>query len=464
MAINSKNLPGPKGVPLLGNILQVKPDTIHNDIQKWGDEFGDVFKFRLGHIQLIGILDHEIIAEILKERPDGFIRQQKMGNILKDAGAHGLFTAEGDEWKLQRKIITKGLDVKHQQTFFPSILTSTERLFKKWDKMASSTGEANVQQDLFRFTVDVTTSLAFGIDMNTQEQSGGVIQDHMEKIFPTIFKRINSPIPFHKLFKTKTDREFDVACKVIQNIVNDFVKDGKKRIIENPNLKENPENMLDAILAAADEEGGMENKDVTGNLLTILLAGEDTTSHSLAWAASILIERPDIQEKCFEEVNAVLGDKPFMDSFTLHTELKYTEAVIMEALRLKPVAPIMLFEPLEDTEIKGYEFKKGERLLTHMRSSYTRDENFSRASEMIPERWLKGQSQCPHHNVQAFTPFGSGPRFCPGRNLAMLEMKMVLSMLIKNFKISAKTPQEDIKEIMAFTMMPSRFEVKIQKR
>ncbi len=464
MPICSAKLPGPKGIPLLGNLLQVKSDTIHNDIQKWGEEFGDVFKFRLGHIQLIGILDYEIIAEILKERPDLFIRQQKMGNILKDAGAHGLFTAEGDEWKLQRKIITKGLDVKHQQTFFPSILTSTERLFNKWEKAASLSGEANIQQDLFRFTVDVTTSLAFGIDMNTQEQSGSVIQDHMEKIFPTIFKRINSPIPFHKLLRTKVDKEFDKACEAIQMIVNDFVSDGKKRIIENPNLKDSPENMLDAILIAADEEGGMENKDVTGNLLTILLAGEDTTSHSLAWAASILIERPDIQEKCFQEVNTILGDKPFMDSFSLHTEMKYTEAVIMEAMRLKPVAPIMLFEPLEDTVIKGYEFKKGERLLTHMRSSYTRDENFSKASEMIPERWMKKGSPCPHHNTNAFTPFGSGPRFCPGRNLAMLEMKMVLSMLIKNFKISAKTPQEDIKEIMAFTMMPSNFEVKIQKR
>ena len=464
MPICSAKLPGPKGIPLLGNLLQVKSETIHNDIQKWGDEFGDVFKFRLGHIQLIGILDYEIIGEILKERPDLFIRQQKMGNILKDAGAHGLFTAEGDEWKLQRKIITKGLDVKHQQTFFPSILTSTERLFNKWEKAASLSGEANIQQDLFRFTVDVTTSLAFGIDMNTQEQSGSVIQDHMEKIFPTIFKRINSPIPFHKLLRTKVDKEFDKACEAIQMIVNDFVSNGKKRIIENPNLKDNPENMLDAILIAADEEGGMETKDVTGNLLTILLAGEDTTSHSLAWAASILIERPDIQEKCFQEVSTILGDKAFMDSFSLHTEMKYTEAVIMEAMRLKPVAPIMLFEPLEDTVIKGYEFKKGERLLTHMRSSYTKDENFSKASEMIPERWLKQGSPCPHRNVQAFIPFGSGPRFCPGRNLAMLEMKMVLSMLIKNFKISAKTPQEDIKEIMAFTMMPSNFEVKIQKR
>ena len=65
MPICSAKLPGPKGIPLLGNLLQVKSDTIHNDIQKWGEEFGDVFKFRLGHIQLIGILDYEIIGEIL---------------------------------------------------------------------------------------------------------------------------------------------------------------------------------------------------------------------------------------------------------------------------------------------------------------------------------------------------------------------------------------------------------------
>ena len=168
--------------------------------------------------------------------------------------------------------------------------------------------------------------------------------------------------------------------------------------------------------------------------------------------------------KCFEEVNEVLGEKAFMDDYSLHTKLPYTEAVIMEALRLKPVAPLMLFEPTEKINIKNYEFNVGDRLLTHMRSSYMKDENFSKASEMIPERWLKGQSQCPRHNPQVFTPFGSGPRFCPGRNLAMLEMKMILSMLIKNFKLSPKTKQSDIKEIMAFTMMPSSFEITMQKR
>lgn len=464
MSLKFKDLPGPSGIPLLGNILQIKSDDFHNDIQKWGDEFGPVFKFKLGHIPLIGILDSEIIDVILKQRPDQFKRQQKLREILNEAGAHGLFSAEGDEWKLQRKIISKGLDVKHQQTFFPSILTSTERLFKKWNSLATTTQVANVQQDLFRFTVDVTTSLAFGIDMNTQEQSGGVIQDHMSKIFPTIFKRLNSPIPFHKIYKSKQDREFDKACAAIQEIVDQFVVDGRKRIEENPSLIDDPENMLDSILIAADEEGGLETKDITGNLLTILLAGEDTTSHSLAWAASLLIERPDIQDKCFKEVNEVLGEKAFMDDYSLRTKIPYTEAVIMEALRLKPVAPLLLFEPTEKINIKNYEFNVGDRLLTHMRSSYMKDENFSKASEMIPERWLRGQSQCPHHNPQVFTPFGSGPRFCPGRNLAMLEMKMILSMLIKNFKLSPKTKQSDIKEIMAFTMMPSSFEITLEKR
>lgn len=102
-------------------------------------------------------------------------------------------------------------------------------------------------------------------------------------------------------------------------------------------------------------------------------------------------------------------------------------------------------------------------LLVQSRYAAMLEENFSDAKDFKPSRWLR-ESKCPVHNNESYIPFGGGPRFCPGKNLAILEIRLVLSMLLKNFDIEMITPHMDVKEIMAFTMMASDFKVKLTNR
>jgi cytochrome P450 len=322
-----------------------------------------------------------------------------------------------------------------------------------------------IQDDLVRFTVDITSSLAFGFEMNTLEQKGGVIQDYMAKIFPMLFRRLNAPIPFYKVYKNKKDREYDIAMREIDKQVDLFIENGKERLKKHPELKENPSNFLEAILVAAEEEKVFSNQEIKGNLLTLLLAGEDTTAHSLAWAISFICKHPEIQKKLQEEADAVLGEENYLKEYTKSNDFPYTEAVINETLRLKSVAPLLIMEPLEDIVIENYLFKKGVATTLITRFGALNDTYFSDSKQFKPERWLeKAESKCPVHNTDAFMPFGFGPRFCPGKNLAFLEMKLVLSMIAKNFTIEMVSPVDNIKEIMAFAMMPSKYEVRLIKR
>ena len=156
----------------------------------------------------------------------------------------------------------------------------------------------------------------------------------------------------------------------------------------------------------------------------------------------------------------------WLEKYNSHSALLYTEAVAMETMRIKPVAPLIYNQALEDVEIKGYLFKKDSKLLIESRYAGMQDENFSNAKEFKPERWIKQEKgKCPMgHDTKAYIPFGAGARFCPGKNLAMLEMKLVLSMLMRNFKVELITPANEVKEVMAFTMMPSEYQVKLIKR
>jgi cytochrome P450 len=463
MPITIKDLPGPKGIPFLGNSLKLEVNNLHNQLEEWAAEYGQIYRLPLIVSDVVVITEPKIIQHILKDRPEDFIRMKKVDKILREGAVHGVFNAEGEEWKLHRKMVTKGLDVKHQKAFFDQMLITVERLYRKWKMDADEGRIIDIQQDFLRFTVDITTNFAFGYDMNSLEEKGGVVQDHMEKIFPMIFKRINDPIPWYKFFKNKDDKAYDNANKEINVYIDRFISDGRKRLEKNPELRENPSNFLEAILLEAENEEHFGDKEVKGNLMTVLLAGEDTTAHTLAWSIFLLTQFPESQSKIRSESDAILGEEKWVNEYEKVAIFREVEAVANETMRMCPVAPLLLFEPTSDVEIEGYAFKEGSLLLVQSRYAAMLEENFSDAKDFKPSRWLR-ESKCPVHNNESYIPFGGGPRFCPGKNLAILEIRLVLSMLLKNFDIEMITPHMDVKEIMAFTMMASDFKVKLTNR
>jgi cytochrome P450 len=460
-----KDLKGPKGLPIVGNMFSLKLNELHKQIENWADVYGDVFLLDTGLFKHMVVTRPSLINKISTERPDYFSRGKKLNDVLREGGVHGVFNAEGDEWRKHRVLIAKGLDVKHQQSFYPNLVDKVNRLKRKFDAAAETGEPYDIQKDLFRFTVDVTTDLAFGYDVNTLEQEGGVIQDHMEKIFPTIFKRINAPIPWHKLIRSKSDREFDLAVQEMNKLVRKFIQEGREKLKNNPQLKENPSNILESILVAAEEdEEVFTDETIRGNLLTLLMAGEDTTALTISWMIVLLAGRPDIVDQLRIELdNIMLNSQGIISEYKLNSELKYLEGCAYESLRFKPIAPIVLHTALQDIQLEEFEIKKDQVVLTQYRHGALSEKYFSDAKEFNPRRWLKG-SGCPVHNSDASTPFGSGPRFCPGKNLAILEIKAVISMLYKNYYVEMITPFNEIEEVMAFTMMNTPYKVKLSKR
>lgn len=462
MSISFKQLPGPKGLPLIGCLHRARLSSLHTFFEESALEFGDIYKVRLGLTGLTVIAQPELIQKILKSRPLHFRRASKLDEVMRREDINGLFNAEGEDWKVHRRIVTRGLDIKHLQKFFPAMSAITGRFHQNMENAARSGKPYRVQEDLLKYTVDVTTSLAFGIDMNTLQQSKGTIQDQMEKIFPMIFRRINSPFAWYKYYSTSKDHAFEKALRTIEMQIDEFIEVGRKRIALSTYQNDKPENILDALLIAAEEEETITDREIKSNLLTLLMAGEDTTAHSLAWAIYMICKHPEVQQKLKEESHRVLKGDNYLREYSEHQLLIYTNAVIQETLRLKAVAPVMLAEPIEDIELDGYRFTKGSRLVLLTRSSGMREEHFSSAHLFNPDRWLM-TGQCPVHVPDSMMPFGHGPRLCPGKNLAILEMKLVLSMIAKNFSLELTEPGQNVKENMAFTMMPDDFTVDIKR-
>ena len=453
-------LPGPKGLPLLGNSLQLDMSRFHLILEQWCETFGPVFTFKIGTRPIVVIADPALANTMLRDRPEGYRRLATIEPVLRELGVNGVFSAEGDNWRRQRHLVMQALDTRHLRQFFPTLRKVTERLQRRWHGAAERQQPVDVQKDLMRYTVDVTTNLAFGYDMNTLEKEGEVIQRHLEKIFPIISRRIFAPLPYWRYVKLPSDRALDDALVEIRKTINAFIAHSRQQLAQHPHLAQHPTNLLEAMLVARDEgEAHFHDDEIFGNVFTMLLAGEDTTANTLAWAMHFLTERPDVQAAMQTEVDTVLGGATMLHDFAQSRQLAYVEAVAYETMRLKPVAPILGLETNADVEVDGLQIPRATSIILPTRPGVLQEHNFPQAEAFQPERWLAEPPSRPTDVHKAFMPFGSGPRLCPGRSLALLEMKIALAMTCRNFALAKASPAQPVDELFAFTMMPMHLSV-----
>jgi cytochrome P450 len=232
-----------------------------------------------------------------------------------------------------------------------------------------------------------------------------------------------------------------------------------------PARAERPENFLESMIAARDADGrSYSDAIILGNAMTMLLAGEDTTAYTLAWAVHQLCDTPDVAARLRDEVDALSRDGIPSDIETAN-QLAFAGAVANETMRLRPVAPVLLFEALRDVVLGDVFAPRGTWVAVLTRSPAVDDRHFADPATFRPERWLgdAGREQ-GIHDPSAHIPFGSGPRICPGRTLALLEMKVVLSMLFGAFDVERVGDAAAVGERFAFTMYPEGVQVRLRRR
>ncbi|KPK05544.1 MAG: hypothetical protein AMJ64_11400 [Betaproteobacteria bacterium SG8_39] len=456
-------LPGPGGVPYFGNVLQFRPARMHLQLEDWARRYGTPYRLRLIGRDMLVVADSTLIGEALRARPWTFRRARPVQSVFREMGIAGVFSAEGETWERQRRLVMRAFDPAHLKRYFPSLVTVTQRLHRRWQKAAATGAVLDIQAELMRYTVDVTAGLAFGADINTIEGGEDVIQRHLERIFPMVNRRTTAPFAYWRHVKLPADRALERDLAAARRAVEAFIAQARARLAANPALRDNPGNLIEALLAARDAPGSeFSDADVSGNVFTALLAGEDTTANTLAWLCYYLCEVPATLDSLHAETAVVLGTAPQVQAFEQLNALPYTEAATREAMRLRPVAPVLSFEALEDTQLGGFALAAGDIVGALMRLPGM-DAGLLDAPETFrPERWLSAEDARLAAAKKALMPFGGGPRFCPGRYLALAEIKMVASMLARNFRI-VREPGV-VGERYQLSMMPTGLRVRLEAR
>jgi cytochrome P450/nitrite reductase/ring-hydroxylating ferredoxin subunit len=456
-------LPGPKPRPLLGNAHQIDLSKAHLVFEGWARQYGPTFRFWRGRTPVVVTSDAAMINEILRARPETFRRSARTDATLSEMGIRGVFNAEGEAWRSQRKLAVAALAQRNLKQLYPHIETVANRLKRRWDQ-AAETGEAlDVVDEMKRFTVDVTMLIAFGHDANTVEASNDVIQRHLEVILPRTGQRIFATVPVWRYIRLPSDRRLDRALAAVREWLSDLLAQTRRRLKAGSDRANRPANFLESMVMAVDEHGEpYSDTTIMSNLITMLLAGEDTTAFTLAWAVHQLCDSPQWAEALRREADDVCGTLDVAGSVDAVNRLAVAGATANETLRLRPAAPFTSASANVDTSLGEYFVPRGTTILLLFRAQAVDPKNFFDPLAFKPERWLEASSA--PHSPSGQIPFGSGPRMCPGRSLALLEMKTLLSMMYKSFDVERAGRAEDVAERFGFTMSPAGLSVRLRPR
>ena len=459
------DLPGPRPWPLLGNLPQLSPTSMHRQVEAWARQYGPLFAMRFARTPVLVIADHALVAGVLRDRPDGFRRPSVTAKVsMEMGGTPGILLAEGASWRDQRRMVMAALAPHAVKAYFPALLATSLRLRERWRQAARTGTSIALADDLKRYSIDIVAGLAFGTGVNTIEHGEHALQRHMEIILAGVARRSMAPFPYWRYLKLPQERQLGTSIAALSVAVDALIADARTRLATDPARRARPANLLEAMLCAAQEEGsGIGDDAVAGNVATLLLAGEETTSSTLAWLLYLLHGNPAALQQARDEVRRVAPD-PAAVTIEQIDALDYLDACAQEALRLKPATPFIPLEALRDSVVRDVAVPQGGLVWCVMRHDSMDDRHVQNGSDFDPARWL-GQG-AGAINKQVSMPFGAGPRTCPGRYLALLEIKVACAMLLASFEINSidtadgREPQES----MGFTMSPVGLRMTLRER
>ncbi|NOU93344.1 cytochrome P450 [Paenibacillus sp. LMG 31456] len=433
--------PGPKGLLITGNLLAFRKDPL-GFLLKTQQEFGDVAHMRFGparHMYLIN--DPDLIKEVLMTKQKSFQKAKGL-QTAKAVVGEGVLTSEGEAHLRQRRLMQPSFRKDRVSKYADSMVELTDDLLAGWKDHQ----ERSITDDMMELTLNIITRTMFGTSLK-----GGLhdIGHAVEVGMKYVSNKASSIFDIPESIPTKSNLEFKQAAKTLDDVIYRIIEERRN----NPNTNGTGDDLLSMLLAAKDEEDGtgMTDQQVRDEVMTIFLAGHETTANTLAWTWYLLSSHPEVEHKLWQELDQVLGGrKPTIDDLG---KLDYLHQVIWESMRLYPAVWVINREATEEVEIGGHLFKPGDTLMMSQFAMHRNPKYYDHPEQFIPERFAGGEllKRIPQF---AYFPFGGGPRVCIGNNFALMEAALILATIGSRYKLSLAPNHPEVEPEPLVTLRP----------
>ncbi|KAA8550472.1 hypothetical protein F0562_002156 [Nyssa sinensis] len=448
--LRKQGISGPPPAFLLGNILEIKkartaivktttsgtPPVLHNCaaalfhfLEQWQKKYGQVFMFSLGNTQILLVTEPDMVREITTctslDLGKPSYQQKERGALL----GQGILTSNGAIWAHQRKILAPELYMEKVKGMVNLITESTVTLLNSWKGRIEAEGglaDIKIDQDMRSFSGDVISRACFGSNFSKGEE----IFKRLRALQEAASKKVLSTgVPGMRHLPTKSNREAWALEKEIRTLILKVVKERNEAGSE--------KDLLQTLLEGAknsDLSQDAIDRLIVDNCKNIYLAGYETTAVSATWCLMLLAANPEWQARVRAEALEVCGGQ--MPDYDMIRKMKQLSMVINESLRLYPPVAVVSREALKDMKFGNINVPKGVNLWTLVVTLHTDPEIWGPdAYNFNPDRFangITGACKLPH----LYMPFGVGPRVCLGQNLALVELKILISLILSNFSFS----------------------------
>jgi cytochrome P450 len=410
--------PGPKGKLIGGNFRAFRRDAL-SYLQLATKDHGDIVYFRFGpqHVYFLNHPDH--IKDVLVTNHQSFMKGRALQRSKRLLG-EGLLTSEGDFHRRQRRLAQPAFHRGRIASYGTVMTDMASRTAARWHD-----GETlDISQEMMRLTLAIVGKTLFDADVEREADEIGAALTAVMELFDMLLMPFSElleklPLPHVRRFRRAKERLDETIYRIIE---------------ERRGSREDRGDLLSMLLSARDEEGDggqMSDLQVRDEVMTLFLAGHETTSNALTWTWYLLSQHPEIEAKLHEEFDAVLeGQSPTFEDVP---RLRYTEMVLAESMRLYPPAWAIGRLTLKDYEVGGYTVPAKSLVLL---SQYVtqRDARFFPDPECFdPERWTpEAKESRPQFS---YFPFGGGPRRCIGEGFAWMEGILLIATLAQHWRM-----------------------------
>jgi cytochrome P450 len=403
--------------------------------------YGDIVRFRLGPFvgHILAHPDH--IQQVLAGNAHNYSKGPSYAKAQSVIGC-GLLTSEGDLWRRQRRLVQPSFTQRSTLPLAGTMISTIEAMLGRWEIAARDRTVLAINREMAQLALTIIGQTIFSADLDDVVQA---ILTAAVDVSAFVNHRLASFLDVPLALPTPANRRFKRAVRSFDTVVYQLIaaRRGQQR---------DTTDLLDRLLEARDEDGrSMPDQQIRDEVLTLLLAGHETSAIALSWIWYLLAQYPEVEHSLHAELAAVLGDRrASADDLAL---LPYTRMVVEETLRLYP--PVWTFPraAIADDLIGGYYIPAGSLIFPSQYLTHRHPDFWENPGRFEPERFTPERSA--HRARYAYYPFGGGPRSCIGSHFAMLELCLVVATVAQRFHLSLR-PGPPIEPMSMVTLHPSR--------
>lgn len=404
--------------------------------------YGPVSGVLLGGERVVVASSPAASRVVLVDKAEVFIKEGTAFFPGSSLTGNGLLVSDGELWKRQRRLSNPAFRRSMITAYADQMTSCTEALLSgSWGQG----GIRDVYADFNDLTLQITLRALFSTSLD--ESTSTQVVNAVERAFDFFSRRGTSSLVIPEWVPTLDNLEFGLAVEQLNQVVYDII--AMRRAQQLSGSSSPPRDLLQSLMTSEDDQGGcMTDRDLRDELMTLLVAGQETSAILLGWATALLAWHTDVQDKAAQEVHHVLGSQP--PTASCIPSLRYVEATVLEALRLYAPAYLIGRCANQDVELCGYQLPAGTTVLLSPYLMHRDPELWSDAESFRPERWLEFQTDMGVQGYPAllkdlgpggaYIPFGGGPRNCIGTGFAMMEGVLVLAACLQKYRF--EVPEE----------------------